>query len=140
MSIRIAISDDDVQACYPVMWELRPQLKAEQFLDRVREQERCGYHLAWNETETGVVAVAGFRLGTNLSWGRFLYVDDLVTHAKYRSKGYGTEMLTWLKAYAVQEDSVQIHLDSGTEKVDAHRFYEREGLTKKGYQFFENIK
>ena len=59
------------------------------------------------------VAVAGFRVGENLAWGRFLYVDDLVTLSAHRSKGYGSKLLTWLKAFAVREGCMQLHLDSG---------------------------
>ena len=36
MTPRIAVSDSDVQACYPVMRQLRPHLREESFLERVR--------------------------------------------------------------------------------------------------------
>ncbi|WP_363928505.1 hypothetical protein [Thiobacillus sp. 0-1251] len=45
--------------------------------------------MAFVQETDGVVAVAGFRVGDNFAWGRFLYVDDLVTHPAHRSKGYG---------------------------------------------------
>ena len=139
MKIGIAGSDKEIQSCFPVMRELRTHLVAEEFLGRVRTQERSGYRLAFVQTEAGVVAVAGFRLGENLAWGRFLYVDDLVTASEFRSKGFGAKLLAWLKERAVKEGCSQFHLDSGKEKVHAHRFYEREGLAKSGFHFYVKI-
>lgn len=59
-----------------------------------------------------MVAVAGFRVGENLAWGSFLYVDDLVTHSGHRSKGYGAKLLSWLKEQAAILSCEQIHLVS----------------------------
>lgn len=95
--------------------------------------------MAFVQETDGVVAVAGFRVGENLAWGRFLYVDDLVTHPAHRSKGYGAGLLSWLKEYAEKEGCSQLHLDSGVQKKEAHRFYEREGMTIAAFHFFEKL-
>lgn len=140
MPIKIATSDDDIVACYPIMRELRPHVPREDFLLRIRAQEAMGYRLACVDIDAaGFVALAGFRLSENLAWGRFLYVDDLVTRSEYRSKGYGTMLLSWLKDYAAHERCMQLHLDSGIQRKDAHRFYEREGLHVAGYHFSISI-
>ena len=139
MNIRIAITDAEIAACYPVMRELRPHIAEDQFLSRVRGQEDAGYRLAFVRESDALVAVAGFRIGENLAWGRFLYVDDLVTLPAQRSKGHGARLLSWLKEYAAKEGCRQMHLDSGIQRKDAHRFYEREGMTMAGFHFVENI-
>lgn len=140
MSIRIAITDTEIAACYPVMRELRPHIAEDQFLSQVRNQESAGYRLAFVQEPEGLVAVAGFRVGVNLAWGRFLYVDDLVTLPAHRSKGYGAKLLAWLKEYAAKEGCLQMHLDSGIQRKEAHRFYEREGMTMTSLHFFVNIR
>lgn len=89
MKIRIAKTDTEIAACYPVLRELRPHITESEFLSRVRAQEKGGYLLAFVQEASGPVAVAGFRIGENLAWGRFLYVDDLVTHPTFRSKAMG---------------------------------------------------
>lgn len=89
MKIRIAKTDTEIAACYPVLRELRPHITESEFLSRVRAQEKGGYLLAFVKEASGQVAVAGFRIGENLAWGGFLYFDDLITHPTYRSKGYG---------------------------------------------------
>jgi GNAT superfamily N-acetyltransferase len=135
MEIRIAQSDGEIAACYPVMKELRPHLDGASFVARVRLQEQTGYRLAYVTVSGSPVAVAGFRVGENLAWGRFLYVDDLVTLPGERSSGYGKALLDWLENYATQEGCGQLHLDSGIQRKDAHRFYEREGLKISSYHF-----
>jgi len=139
MNIRIATTDSEIAACYPVMRELRPHIAEDQFLSRVRSQEKTGYQLAFVEQSDGVVAVAGFRVGENLAWGRFLYVDDLVTLPSHRSNGFGASLLSWLREFAVKEGCVQMHLDSGIQRKDAHRFYEREGMSMASFHFVENL-
>ena len=139
MNIRIATTDAEIAACYPVMRELRSHIAEDQFLSRVRSQESSGYRLAFLEEAGSVVAVAGFRIGENLAWGRFLYVDDLVTRASHRSNGLGSRLLFWLREQAVKEGCVQIHLDSRIQRKDAHRFYEHAGMKMASLHFVENI-
>jgi GNAT superfamily N-acetyltransferase len=86
-------------------------------------QQEDGYRLAYVEDEGSVVAVAGFRISLNLAWGRFLYVDDLVTQADGRSKGYGRSLLKWLADHARESGCGELHLDSGVQRYGAHRFY-----------------
>lgn len=95
----------------------------EEFLLRVRRQQADGFQLAALTTEDAVVAVAGFRVLENLAWGRFLYVDDLVTDEARRSHGHGEALFAWLVAHARAEGCDQLHLDSGVQRFGAHRFY-----------------
>jgi len=140
MNIRLAETDAEIVACFPVMQDLRPQWERDPFLSQVHHQATAGYRLAFGQVAGDVVAVAGFRISENLAWGRFLYIDDLVVHSLVRSKGYGATLLSWLKDYAVQAGCRQLHLDSGMARLDAHRFYEREGLPKTGFHFALDLK
>ncbi|MGE0080502.1 MAG: GNAT family N-acetyltransferase [Thiohalomonadaceae bacterium] len=135
MNIRLASTDAEITACYPVMRELRPHIAEHEFLPRVRSQQAAGYQLAFVEEQGEVVAVAGFRRGENLAWGRFLYVDDLVTASTCRSRGHGAHLLAWLKRTAAEHGCAQLHLDSGIQRKDAHRFYEREGMSVSSLHF-----
>lgn len=135
MDIQLASTDEAIVACYPVMRELRPHVGEQEFLSRVRAQQTAGYRLACLRAAGTAVAVAGFRTGENLAWGRHLYVDDLVTLPQRRSMGYGAALLEWLRSHAVEHGCAQLHLDSGLQREAAHRFYEREGLTKSGFHF-----
>ena len=135
MTVCLAATDEEIAACFPLLRELRPHLEETQFVSRIRSQEKSGYRLACLRIENEVVAAAGFRIGENLAWGKFLYVDDLVTLPANRSQGYGAKMLTWLREFAASEGCVQMHLDSGMQRKEAHRFYQREGMTAAGLHF-----
>lgn len=133
--IEIADSDEALLACYEVMSQLRPEIAAEDFVERIRQQQAEGYRLAalWHEARP--VAVAGYRLQTNLYAGKQLYVDDLVTLPAMRSNGFGAILLTWLRKTAKAETCAQLHLDSGLQRTDAHRFYKDQGMEIVGYHF-----
>ena len=139
MDVHIAESDQEILACYPAMRELRPHIAQADFVARIRGQEQAGYRLAYLRTDAEVVALAGFRVSENLAWGRFLYVDDLVTLVACRSQGFGKALLDWMRAHALAQGCRQLHLDSGMQRVDAHRFYDREGMARAGYHFAEDL-
>ena len=134
-----AITDEEIAKCFPVMLELRPHLEKESFVRLIRDMENGGYKLAYIEESKEVVAVAGYRIFTNLAWGKNLYVDDLVTSEKYRSKGHGESMLDWLRSIARDNDCKYFHLDSGTQRHQAHKFYFRQGFIISSYHFAEDI-
>ena len=106
------------------MRELRPRFEPEEFVAQVRRQmAEGGYRLAFLEAAREVRAVAGYRLGENLHDGRYLYVDDLVTRAADRSRGFGAALFDWLAAEAGRQRCACLTLDSGVQRFAAHRFY-----------------
>jgi GNAT superfamily N-acetyltransferase len=127
-TIQIAITDAEINRCFPVMHQLRPKLLAEEFVGRIQTQQAEGYQLAFLAHENAIACVAGFRLQTLLWSGRTLYVDDLVTDAALRSQGHGEAMLVWLIALAKEAGCTTFMLDSGTHRHEAHAFYFRHGL------------
>ena len=86
--VRLATELDQIERCAPVMRELRTSLTESKIVERIQEQQYEGYRLAFVETEDAVVAVAGYRVIEHLAYGRFLYVDDLVTRAKFKRNGF----------------------------------------------------
>ena len=105
------------------MQALRPHYADEdEFVQRVDDVQRAeGYRLVgvFEDGTRHAVAVAGFRIGHMLAWGRFLYVDDLSTLPEARRRGYGRKLLDWLGDEARRLDCEQLHLDSG---VTAERY------------------
>ena len=73
----------------------------------------------------------------SLSWGRFLYVDDLSTLPEARRLGYGRALLDWLSTEGRRLGCGQLHLDSGVgpERGDAHRLYLNAGLVISAHHF-----
>jgi GNAT superfamily N-acetyltransferase len=117
------------------MAQLRPHLVADDFIARVRGMQREGFHLAYVEDAGAVRAVAGYRYYDKLFSGRNLYVDDLVTMRRSASRGVGARLLRWLSDEARSHGCVQLELDSGVQRFDAHRFYFRERMHVSAYHF-----
>jgi GNAT superfamily N-acetyltransferase len=135
LHVTIAATDEEIRACWAVMRELRPHVDETSFVERVRAQEARGYRLAYLSEGGRPRTVAGFRFMENLAWGRFLYVDDLVSASEARSHGHGAALLGWLRDHARAHGCAALHLDSGVQRADAHRFYRREGLALTSYHF-----
>lgn len=134
-----AETDAEIQDCFSVMSELRTHLKRNNFLATVRHMESEGFRLAYIEDAGEVVAVAGYRIYTNLFMGKNLYVDDLVTSANARSRGYGEQLIDWLRDKAKKSGCKAYHLDSGTARGQAHKFYFNQGFTITSYHFSEQL-
>jgi len=128
MDIALAETPQDILRCYPVMKELRPTYSEEAYAAQVARQMKTDrYQLVYGEDDGAVVGVGGFRTVELLAWGRAIYVDDLVTASRGRSKGYGGQLLDWLIERARSLGCDHLHLDSGVQRFAAHRFY----LTKR---------
>jgi len=118
------------------MKQLRPNVADENdFVDKVRRQQRSGYQLLYMKLKEEVTCVAGIRECENLAWGRFLYVDDLVTNETCRNRGYATAMIADLVRWARENGCRQLHLDSGVQRMVAHKFYFASDLKITSFHF-----
>jgi GNAT superfamily N-acetyltransferase len=112
-----------IKRCAPVLRELRTFLTEDQIIDRVQHQMTEGYRLACVEKGGVVCSVAGYRIVHNLVYGKFLYVDDLVTRADQKRTGYAGQLIEWLCDHARDQGCASLVLDSGVQRFEAHRFY-----------------
>ena len=135
MNIKIAESDADLARISDVLLELRGTFTKEALIAQIKAQQEAGYRVAYVESAGEVLCVAGFVIGMKLAWGKHLYVDDLVTAERHRSRGAGKRMLDWLKTHALALGCRQLQLDSGVQRFAAHRFYLREGFHISSHHF-----
>jgi GNAT superfamily N-acetyltransferase len=140
MTISIAQTDEQIAATFDVMHQLRPHLAREDYVEAVRALEASdGFRLAALSDEGEVRAVAGYRVMSMLWCGRSLYVDDLVTDARVRSRGYGKRMLDWLREEGARQGCTDLQLISRVTREEAHRFYFREGMSIMCFHFRSEI-
>lgn len=139
VSIQCATSRSEIALCYPVLSELRPHLKAEDFVALVeRLSASTGFRLAYL-LDGDVKAVAGYRVSELLYSGKYLEIEDFVTTSAERSKGYGDRLFKWLVSQARLEGCRQLRLLSGVQRTDAHRFYVRQGMVNEAKYFSLNL-
>ena len=139
--IAIAATDEEISNCYSVMSELRPHIKREEFVPRVKKLSKItGLQIAYLQQEGEVKAVAGFRTGEWLAAdGKYLEIEDLVTKSGERSNGFGSELFDWLVNFAEENNCTHLRLVSNVARVDAHRFYERKGMAHIANYFSMNL-
>ena len=141
IEIKEALADTDIARVYPVVRALRPHVASEgEFLARVRRQQtQSGWRLIYVEDNGAPVAAAGFRVSEWLAWGKALYVDDLICLESHRGKGFAEALMHWMEDLARKEGCAEFHLDSGTHRLPAHRFYHRLKLGITSFHFQKKL-
>ncbi len=137
--LKFAESDNEIEKCFDVMVQLRPNLDRQNFSSVVTELMSEGYRLAYIERDTEVVCVAGFKIQNNLFLGKHLYIEDLVTSESARSSGLGNDMMNSLRELARMENCCAVDLDSGVQRHKAHKFYFNQNMDIVCYHFLEKI-
>ncbi len=134
--LRKITEESEVHACFQLMRQLRPQMNSEsQFLECWQRQATQGYCISGLFRGAELVALAGYRVLENLTHGRFLYVDDLVTDAAHRGDGHGTRLMNHLREEARALRCAKLLLDSAMSNSLGHRFYFRTGLLASALRF-----
>ena len=113
-----------------------------------RERARQAFRWAVENPNADVLlAVAGDRaVGLaslyldfpSIRYGWRCWLQDLVVAAPERSRGIGKLLLDAATRWARQRGCTHLELGSGIGRIDAHRFYLREGLTQ-GFTFQRGI-
>ena len=131
----------DLAQAYPVISQLRTHLSLTDYLALAGEMEANAYQVLCLFEEDQVVAYAGFTKGTNLYYGRHVWVYDLVTDQAKRGKGYGKLLLSCVEGLAKDHGLECIALSSRFAMKDAHWFYENAmGYDKIGYVFKRDLR
>jgi GNAT superfamily N-acetyltransferase len=118
--------------------DLRPQLPADYSAAMARVFASGGRLVVATQDDV-VLGLAVWRVLENTMFGRFLYVDDLVTDSALRSRGVGKALLSRCEAIAVERGCREFVLDSGVQRAPAHRFYFREGLAVRAFNFGKSL-
>lgn len=135
IDITIARDDSAIDETFAVMTELRTHItELGAYRAQVRRQMDDGYTLAVIRVNGEPAGCAGFRVHETLSRGRYMYVEDLVTSARMRSHGLGDKLFDWLAGEAKERGCKQMEIISGTQRVEAHRFYHRKRMVIKAFQ------
>jgi GNAT superfamily N-acetyltransferase len=116
--------------------QLRPQMPADYVakMGKIFTEggEMCICASAGRET---VLGVAVYRLFENTVSGRRFYVDDLIADETQRSRGVGHMLMEYLQIEAKRRGATSFELESGTQRLQAHKFYFREGMTIVSFSF-----
>jgi GNAT superfamily N-acetyltransferase len=88
-----------------------------------------------NDTTQTILGLALYRCVHNIKYNRHIYCDDLITDEQQRSAGVGRCLINAMKAKVHELGLDRLALESGCQRVRAHKFYHREGFHIDQYQF-----
>jgi GNAT superfamily N-acetyltransferase len=71
----------------------------------------------------------------SVRFGQRAWVEDLAIHPEHRSRGIGKALLDTAKAWARERGATHLKLESAEARIDAQRFYEREGAQDRSISF-----
>ena len=71
----------------------------------------------------------------SVRYGLRCWVEDLAVDPERRSQGIGSRLLAAARRWAAESGASHLELDSAEIRVDAHRFYEREGSNVRSVSF-----
>ncbi len=120
-------SDEEWSQSADVLTVLRPNLDRNQFVaDRARLTAE-GYRLIAVKIDKAIVAVASYIITPHPVYYRELQIHDMATSAAYQSKGLGSMLLAELEQIANESTCGRCYVNSRSERIAAHKFYERSG-------------
>ena len=100
-------------------------------LEKVWEQilEDPNHHLIVNEIDDQIISSCVCVIIPNLTRNvrPYAFVENVVTHADHRGKGYAGECLAYAKQIAEQENCYKMMLLTGSKKLETLHFYEKAG-------------
>jgi GNAT superfamily N-acetyltransferase len=114
--------------------QLRTALPAD-YEGKMRRVFAGGARMCLAVDEDAVHGLAVYRINENTFEGLHLYVDDLVTDARQRSRSVGRALMEHLQSLARAAGCEACTLDSGTQRMQAHKFYFREGMVVTSFHF-----
>lgn len=121
------LSPEETGLAYKAMLALGRRIAGkQQMIDQINNLQRSeGYRIiaAFEPGDPEAASIIGFRILHNMAWGRFMYLDDVVTREEYRGHGHGGRLIDWCLNYARQQGCAEVHLDSAMHRADAHRLY-----------------
>lgn len=109
---------------FPILNQLRTDLTEVSYLELLTQMKQNGYKLFALYREQSIIVVAGISLQVNFYNKKYVFVYDLITDAAHRSQGYGYRLLSYIDEWAKSNGAQFVALESGIQRIDAHRFYE----------------
>lgn len=137
-SVLRAATPADAQAVYGLICELKQaefdhQAFQAGYLSNLQDRN-MHYHLA--ELDGHIVGMVGLHMQFHLHHARWIgEIQELVVLPQARGLKVGSQLLAWAENEARNVGAELTELSTSVKRVDAHRFYVREGYTQSHFRF-----
>jgi ribosomal protein S18 acetylase RimI-like enzyme len=108
--------------------ELGYDVTVEKIKQRFRQvQNKPNYRIIVAELENKVVGFISYEHYEPIYFDSGINVLGLVVKEQYRNKGIGKELLKECENYAKNNDLKYVRVNSGSQRIEAHKFYRKNG-------------
>jgi GNAT superfamily N-acetyltransferase len=127
------IADADIPIATVLLGQLGYEMTQDEMARRLAIVLRDSSHRVWVcEANGRVVGVLHAFFRPALEKPPEVVVEALVVEAAQRSRGVGERLMAEAEVFARRFPNASVSLYSGTQRIDAHRFYERLGYIRSG--------
>lgn len=147
--IHFVNNEAEIVALFPLLQEVCPDIKSKaQLLNIAREmisKENCHFvyirdKLEECEEKEYPVSFAGYRILSSLSRGRFMHVHYMGTLPSAKRRGYAGALIDWMILKGKEEGVTMIRLNSGHQRIAAHKLYMNKGFGLRCHHFCLELK
>ncbi len=142
MTIREYAENDFNGVCDLIKNELGYQdINSEELAERLRQMQNAGgYKIIVAEENDSIIGFVGCHLGLAFEIsGKVMRIIALAVKSDLQGKGVGARLVAAAELFAQENGVTVIGVNSGVKREHAHRFYEKQGFSRKGYSFTKKI-
>lgn len=137
------VTDDDFDSIYQLLEQLWPDREMNR--DRInnvftKALQRGQPHYCVARTPGKIIGFISWSIKNNLwAQGNLLHIDDLVVEKTCRRQKIGSLLLREAEKFARDNHCAYLELDSGLQRTGAHSFYEKNGFSKRAFNFIYQL-
>lgn len=141
MKIRAFCMDDTLDVCRLINSELGYDVFYEDLKTRILQmQEEKNYMIFVAVDNKKIIGFIGLQMCLAFEIaGKIMRIIALAVAYDFQGQGVGSALIQEAEKYANENNISTIVVNSGLNRKEAHRFYEKQSFYKKGYSFCKRI-
>lgn len=140
MLFKTILSKEELSQAYEILMEIRDNQSLDDFCTMFYFMKEDGYKMVGLYDNNELITITNIKLDFSSYYGKYVYIYDLITKEDKRSQGFGKKMIKYITSLATSFDCDNIVLNSLIDKVEAHKFYQRENFTQNFYALVKPLK
>ncbi len=141
MIIRDYCKNDLSGVCNLMKYSLGYDIVPDELSSRIEEMQKHGeYRIIVAVENDDVIGFIGVHLGLAFEiTGKVVRIIALAVKSDCQGKGIGTKLVAEAELFAKENSVSVVGVNSGLKRELAHKFYEKQGFSRKGYSFTKVI-
>ena len=140
MELKELKTKDEMLENFELIQEMYPDITIEEYSNELDVMLPHNYGQVAVFEGDQCAGMTGFWVGSKLWCGKYMELDNVIVSSKFRRKGVGQLLFTYMEQRAKDLDCNMLALDSYTDNFDAHRFFYQQNYVPRGFHFINVLK